>query len=142
MGYLTAILAAIIWGLVYAIRQKTLPYISSTGVMFFNALITLALTVPIILVDRTHITQVAAAKRGDILLIILASAISVLGMWLLFFSITKLGATTAAMIEIAYPLFVALFCWWLLGQSVNWAVAAGGALIFAGSCVIMIFGKP
>lgn len=141
MGYLTAIGAAVIWGLVYAIRQKTLPFISPLGTMFLNALVTLALITPLVLANRTHLLQLSTARWSDIGWVIGAAMLAFLGTWLLFTSIDRLGASMAAMIEISYPLFVILFCWLLMGTSVNWAVLAGGALIFAGSCIIMIYGK-
>ncbi len=141
LGYLTAVAAAVIWGLVYAVRQKTLPFISPLGMMFVSAVVTLVLITPIILMNRSHLSQIAAAKWSDIGWVLLASVISFVALWLLFVSIEKLGATTAAMIEISYPLFVVLFCWLLMGTTVNWAVLVGGALIFCGSCVIMLFGK-
>lgn len=141
MGYLSAVLAAVIWGLVYAVRQKTLPFISPLGMMFINALVMLALTGPLIAIHRENLSQLAAARWSDIAWVIFAAFIMVLGTWLLFISIEKMGATTAAFLEISYPLFVALFCWLLIGVPVNWAVVAGGLLIFSGSCVIMLFGK-
>lgn len=141
MGYLTAILAAVIWGLVYAIREKTLPFISPLGMMFVNSLVMLAVTLPLLLANRSHFNQLMAARWSDIGLIVFAALTMVLGTWLLFFSIEKMGASTAAMIEIAYPLFVVLFCWLLSGTAVGWPVMVGGLLIFAGSAVIVVFGR-
>ena len=140
-GYLTAVAASVIWGLVYAVRQKTLPFISPLGMMFINALVSIAFITPFILANKAHTAQLMAARWSDIGWVVLSAFLALLGTWLLFSSIDKLGASMAAMIEISYPLFVILFCWLLMGNTVNWAVLVGGGFIFTGSCIIMIYGK-
>lgn len=109
--------------------------------MFISSVITFCLILPVIFVNRGNLTQLATARPGDIGWVVFASVLSFIGTWLLFTSIDKLGASMAAMIEISYPLFVVLFCYLLMGTTVNWAVLLGGGLIFAGSCVIMLFGR-
>ena len=48
------------------------------------------------------------------------------------------NATLASLIEISYPVFVALFAWLLFREiHVNASVVVGGLLVFAGVCLIV-----
>jgi drug/metabolite transporter (DMT)-like permease len=52
------------------------------------------------------------------------------------------NATMAAMVEITYPLFTALFAWLLFKEvQVNAGTAAGAFLILSGVCCIYYFSK-
>ncbi len=48
------------------------------------------------------------------------------------------NATIAALLDITYPLFIALIAWLLYRQNhLDWTVLLGGALIFAGAMLIV-----
>lgn len=141
MGYLYAICAAVAWGLVYALREKTAPFVTPLGAMFLYGITLTAVSGPLLLSGKGSFGNIAVGGWASVGLSLLASAVSVVGVWLILISIDRLGAGLSSVIEISYPLFVVLFYWLLLGQSVNWAVAAGGALIFTGSCIVMYYGK-
>ena len=67
-------------------------------------------------------------------------AVVVLACLAIFSSIQALGASRAAVLEISYPLFVAVFAWALYRQPVPWPVVVGGIFIFIGSAIIVTFG--
>jgi len=46
-------------------------------------------------------------------------------------------ASRAAVLEISYPLFVALFAWVFCRQPIQWPVIVGGIFIFIGSAIIV-----
>ena len=55
------------------------------------------------------------------------------------YSIQGKNATLAGLIEISYPLFIALFAYFLFGEmQIGVASALGGVLIFAGVALIYI----
>ena len=57
-------------------------------------------------------------------------------------SIVSKNATIAGMIEISYPLFIALFAYLIFRESeLNWGIAAGGALIMAGVLTVYWFSR-
>jgi drug/metabolite transporter (DMT)-like permease len=61
---------------------------------------------------------------------------------LIMASINAKNATMAAMIEITYPLFTALFAWLLFRQvQMSAGTLAGAALILSGVACIYYFGK-
>ena len=58
---------------------------------------------------------------------------------LLFQAISDKNATLASLIEISYPVFVALFAWLLFRQvHLNASVLVGALLVFAGVAVIVL----
>jgi drug/metabolite transporter (DMT)-like permease len=55
------------------------------------------------------------------------------------FSITAKNATLAGLIEISYPIFIALFSFILFRSVVNLPTMLGGMIIFVGVFVIYYF---
>jgi drug/metabolite transporter (DMT)-like permease len=53
-------------------------------------------------------------------------------------SIQLLGAAKSSVLEISYPLFVALFSCWLFGSQVQLPVMIGGGFIFVGAAIIAL----
>ena len=56
----------------------------------------------------------------------------------IFGSIQSLGATRAALLEISYPLFVAVFAVLLFRERLDPGVLAGGGFIALGSAIIVL----
>jgi drug/metabolite transporter (DMT)-like permease len=63
-----------------------------------------------------------------------AAALCILG------SIKLLGAGTSAVLEISYPLFVALFSVFLFQGQLQLPVVIGGLFIFVGAAIIVLAG--
>ena len=136
--YVSAFAAAVIWGLHYPLLDHALKRISLPSVLLLSAL-------PIMLIALIYRRQIALdaviirtlplSEQWSILGIALTgSAASVL----LLMSISAKNATLASLIEISYPLFVALFAYVLFRESaLNGAVMLGAALIFSGVAVII-----
>ena len=137
--YVAAIGAALIWGFHYPLVDHALRKISLVSVLLLTAL-------PIIIVALLSWRTVAAdygvwrdmdlGSRGQILAPALTS---LAGSVLLFLSISGKNATLASLIEISYPVFVALFAFALFREvHLNASVLVGGALVFAGVAVIIM----
>jgi protein phosphatase len=75
-----------------------------------------------------------AALVGLTLVTATAAALSILG------SIQLLGAGKSAVLEISYPLFVALFSVFLFQGQLQLPVVIGGAFIFIGAAIIVLAG--
>lgn len=57
----------------------------------------------------------------------------------IFLSIAAKNATVAGLVEISYPVFIALFAWLVLRETqLTAGVAAGAALIFAGVVLVLL----
>lgn len=139
--YITALGAAVVWGIHYPLVDHALKRVSLTGVLLLTALPILILP----LVTRSVGSDVAAlramdwSERWPILALALTSLI---GSVLLYLSISGKNATLASLIEITYPVFVALFAFLLFRQMhLSTSVLVGAGLVFAGVAVI-ILGNP
>jgi len=57
------------------------------------------------------------------------------------FSITAKSATLAGLVEISYPIFIALFSYLLFKSRVSVSTLIGGGIIFCGIFVIYYFNR-
>jgi len=136
--YLAALGAAVVWGLHYPLVGFALKRVSMVSVL---VLLTLPVLLIVPFVYRTVLHDVGVWRGlewGERLLILSLSLTSLLGAVLLFLSIAGKNATLAALLEITYPLFVALFAWLLFREvHINTSVVLGALLVFAGTALII-----
>lgn len=136
--YVTAIGAALVWGVHYPLVDHALKKISLVSVLLLTA-------VPVVLAapffHRTLVADYAVwttLDTGPKVRVLALALTSLLGSVLLFLSIASKNATLASLIEISYPVFVALFAWLLFREThINTSVIIGGLLVFAGVAMII-----
>lgn len=140
--YVTAIGAALVWGVHYPLVDHALKKLSLVSVLLLTALPIILLPLffhRILAADYAVWTTLDAGPKVRVLALALTS---LLGSVLLFLSIAGKNATLASLIEISYPVFVALFAWLLFREiHVNASVIIGGLLVFAG-VVMIIWNNP
>ncbi len=137
--YLAALGAALSWGIHYPLVEHALRRISLVSVLLLTA-------VPIALLAALFHEQIGADIRTvaglgwrDKLPILTLMLTSLAGTVLLFTAIGARNAAMAAVIEISYPLFVALFAWLLFRRvEVNASLVIGGLLVFSGVAIIIL----
>lgn len=137
--YVAALGAAVIWGLHYPLLDNALKKISLVSALLLTAL-------PILVVALFNLKQIASdvgvireLTPGTQLSIAAVMLTSLTGSALLFISIGSKNATLASLIEITYPMFVALFAYLLFRSVVlNVSVVVGAILIFSGVAVIIL----
>ncbi len=136
--YVTAIGAALVWGIHYPLVDHALKKISPISVLLLTAL-------PVFLVapffyrtlaaDYAVWSGMAAGAKAAVLALALTS---LTGSLLLFLSIAGKNATLASLIEISYPVFVAGFAFVLFREvQINSSAIVGGLLVFAGVATIV-----
>ncbi len=55
------------------------------------------------------------------------------------YAIKFISPTYAAIVEISYPLFIPIFAYFILAErQLDWSIAVGGALILAGTAVVIL----
>jgi drug/metabolite transporter (DMT)-like permease len=136
--YIAAIGAALMWGIHYPLVDHALKRVSLVTVLLLTAL-------PIVLVAVFAARDIAADYAAlrtmpwtDQLAIFGLAVTSFGGTVLLYLSITGKNATLASLIEISYPVFVALFAYLLFRQiHFNANVILGAVLVFAGVGIII-----
>ena len=134
-GLFYAIGAAVVWGLVYTIDQKILSEVSPLMLLFINSIVTVVILLPFVFFTNTKI--VFEVGKMGLLLILGASLLAALANFFIFSSIKSLNASTASIIEVSYPFFVVLFSFIIFRAVPNIYFFLGGALIFAGTFVII-----
>ncbi len=137
--YLAALGAAVIWGIHYPLIGNALRTVSPASVMLLTVA-PIVLIVPWfhreILTDYRALLALDWGSRTAILSIAATSTIATV---LLLLSIGSKNATLASLVEISYPLFVALFTFVIFRENhVNASVLAGAVLIFAGIALIAL----
>lgn len=136
--HVTAIGAALIWGIHYPLVDHALKKISLVSVLLLTALPVVVLA---LFSHRTLATDYAVwanLDTGPKVRVLALALTSLLGSVLLFLSIAGKNATLASLIEISYPVFVTLFAWLLFREiHVNPSVIIGGLLVFAGVAMII-----
>jgi drug/metabolite transporter (DMT)-like permease len=139
--YVTALGAALVWGIHYPLVDHALKRLSLTGVLLLTALPILVLP----LVTRglgTDLVALRAMSWSERVPILALALTSLAGSVLLYLSISGKNATLASLIEITYPVFVVLFAFLLFRQmDLNASVLIGAGLVFAGVAVIVL-GNP
>ena len=136
--YVTAIGAALVWGVHYPLVDHALKKLSLVSVLLLTALPIVALA---LFFHRTLAADYAVwttLDTGPKVRVLALALTSLLGSVLLFLSIAGKNATLASLIEISYPVFVALFAWLLFREMhINTSVIIGGMLVFAGVALII-----
>lgn len=137
-GLLLALGASAVWGLAYTVDQRTLVNVSPAMLLFLNGLVTLIMTAPIFLTSKT-LRDLSSLDQTSAHLLLLSIVATICANFLILWSIKVLGASTAAILEISYPMFVFLFSYILLGTELNLYFWIGSLMIFAGSFTIIRF---
>lgn len=136
--YLTAIGAALVWGVHYPLIDHALKKLSLYSVLLLTVL-PLLLVLPFFSQDIARDMETFRNLPGfDRVAIASIGITSVLASVLLFMSIGNKNATLASLIEISYPVFVALFTFVLFRQvHFNGSIVAGGLMIMGGAALII-----
>ena len=142
MWALLAISASAVWGLTYVLGEqiyKKISVITSLSLAtFISGFVMLAVAYATGYLKKDFITLTTDRR---ILGLSIAEAICLmLAELLIGFSIANKNATLAGLIEISYPLFIAIFAYLIFKESqVTFSTIIGGLLIFSGVFVIYSF---
>ena len=136
--YVTALGAALVWGIHYPLVDFALKRVSIFSVLLLSVLPVLLL-MPVFLRDLARdLDTVRALPTSEQALIAAIGLTSLLGAVLLYISIAGKNATLASLIEITYPVFVAFFAFVMFRHiHLNASVIAGGLMVIAGAGLII-----
>ena len=139
-GFGLAVLASVLWGLTYCLDERVLSSLSIYKLYFLHCLCGVIVAGAVLLAQgngvasmfRIDTTTASLPLVALTLVTATAAALSILG------SIQLLGANKSAVLEISYPLFVALFSTLLFQGQLQLPVVIGGLFIFAGAAIIVL----
>ncbi|MFZ2886705.1 MAG: EamA family transporter [Minisyncoccia bacterium] len=136
--------ASVFWGMSYVISEHIYKHISVlsgiAAILFVSGLILglVSLFTGALSKDAAIIlssSRVAGLLVAGIVLLTIAELC-------IGFSIAHKNATIAGLIEISYPIFIALFSYLLFSENnLNFATVMGAILIFSGAGVIYAFNR-
>jgi len=136
--------AAVLWGLSYTVSEQLMKKLSIPTVLLTAALGNLIFALAAGLILKKFPKDWETLKTGDGVTWLMLGSVAVYvaaNIFILLATKSK-NATMAAMVEITYPLFTALFAWLLFKEvQVNTGTAFGAALILSGVCCIYYFSK-
>jgi drug/metabolite transporter (DMT)-like permease len=136
--------AAVLWGISYTVSEQLMKKLSIPTVLLTAALGNLIFALAAGLILNKFPKDWETLKNGDgVTWLMLGSVAVYVGANIFILLATKSkNATMAAMVEITYPLFTALFAWLLFKEvQVNTGTLAGAMLILSGVCCIYYFSK-
>jgi drug/metabolite transporter (DMT)-like permease len=133
-----SIAAAILWGLQYAVLEKTLKHISIAPLMVVIQT-GMLITYLLICVFTNKLEELTLIIRNNYLLLLAYIVVGSLACFATFNSIKVSGnAVVASLVEMSYPLFVVVFSWLLFSEiKFNYLTAIGGILIFIGIFLVI-----
>jgi len=138
--WMYAIFASLVWGVHFNFIAKAMT-ISSPITIYALPSALLVVSLPFWYKTLVSDIQSMLSSSWDMKLTVGAIMFtSVLGTVAAYKAIHASNATIASLIEITYPLFVALFAMILFRENhLTWPVGVGGLLIMAGTSVIIYF---
>lgn len=144
MWIVFALAASAFWGLSYVFHEQVYRHLSIYTTIAIHALV-LAITFIALALGKGLLREdVATILSSQKVITLLIASVSVFMLAELFIalSIVSKNATLAGLIEISYPIFIALFAYLLFRETeLNTGVAMGGAIIMLGVLVVFWFGK-
>ncbi len=136
--------ASVLWGLSYVLFEQIYKKISVTTALWITCLIMFVVLLFASYFNGDLGQDITTIKSSKKLAWLLAGGVATALVADLFigFSIAGKSATLAGLIEISYPIFIAIFAWILYKENqLNFATALGGLLIFIGVFVIYYFNR-
>jgi drug/metabolite transporter (DMT)-like permease len=144
MWVLYSIIAAVLWGLDYAIAGKLLEKIQFSTLLtieFAFGLFVMAIASVISGSFKRDILTILSSNETLVFSVVMILVFNIAHVFIVL-SIANKNATLAGLIEISYPLFIALFSLLLFRESnMTLGSGVGGAFIFLGVSLIYLFTK-
>lgn len=139
---LFAISASCFWGLAYTMIGRIVQSgVTSSFILAFVAMITLPTYIFNLVRSgsfKMNLDILTNQKQLILFLVIQAFAL-LIGQYLIYHAVSLKNATSAAVVEISYPLFTCLLTWLIFRDlQITWPIAIGGLLIFSGSVLIVL----
>lgn len=136
--------ASMLWGLMYVLSEQVYKKIAVTTAIGITCLITSIFMI-------LYANQAGFLKRDIkilsnspnlLLLFLITILVFILADLMIALSISNKNATLAGLIEISYPVFIALFAYFLYSEnSINTTTLIGASLIFSGVFTIYHFNR-
>lgn len=139
-----ALSASVLWGLSYILFEQIYKKVAVTTALAITCLVIFVfMAIAAQLQGRLKVDLAALADSKKLFWLMAAGVgTALLADWSIGLSINAKSATLAGLIEISYPIFIALFAYFIFRENqINLPTVIGGLLVFAGVFVIYFFNK-
>lgn len=136
IGIIFALIASIVWGLVYNIDQKILLKSSPITMFFVGSVINIIVLMPLYFISKEAAKDIISVDKNQFCLLFASQVLVIVAGLAILYAIKYLGAPIASVFEISYPLFVAVFYFAFFDGTLNKNFWIGSALIFIGVLII------
>ena len=139
-----AMTASLFWGISYTVSEQLMKKISVAGVLLTSAVGCFLFALTVGLTTGVFVKDLEVVKKADgtAKMLMASVLVYVIANTFILLATKSKNATMAAMVEITYPLFTALFAYLIFKElQVNAGVLAGAALVLTGVGCIYYFGK-
>ena len=136
--------ASALWGISYTLSEQVYKYVSIYTTLAIDLAIMAVAFFIVSMLKGVFWQDVSTVTHSPKVFWLFAAGLVVFAFAELFIalSIVSKNATLAGLIEISYPLFIALFSYLLFQESeLNAGTALGGFLIFCGVAVVYWFSR-
>lgn len=143
MWIILSLLASLFWGLLYVLRGQIYEKISIYTSIAISAFFVFVVALLVSLFSKNFSKDILtiASSKQLLFYVLGAMVILLLAEFFIASSIVAKNATLAGLIEISYPIFIALFSYILFKTQISWATIVGGIFIFIGIFVVYYFNK-
>jgi drug/metabolite transporter (DMT)-like permease len=141
MWFWLSLLAAILWGIDYALTGQVLKWLSFPTLIAIQLFFTTILMFAIAFFSgswKRDLTLLFSSRAMVVSVGIITLCFALANM-MITISIQEKGASVASLIEISYPFFVVLITWFVFKDaSVSAPTFVGGLLVFSGIATIYL----
>lgn len=138
LGVLVALVASIAWGYVFTVKDSLTKAMSPLSLMAAFYLAGAVLFLPVAYINRADLTQGLSSHAGEFLT---ALAVIILAETCIVWSVSLLGGSEAALIEVSYPIWTILLLYLFKDKVPATSTLVGGAFIMAGIGILSLSGK-
>lgn len=142
MWIIYALAASMLWGVSYAASGRVIERgLAPLSFFFTYAAFGTVVAAAALALSGKFVTLPGEVRGlgGDFFWFAVAVASSAAGTLLIYMAIGEKNATLASLIEISYPLFVAVFAWaFFRDVQINLGTILGGAMILGGVAVVFL----
>jgi drug/metabolite transporter (DMT)-like permease len=142
MWFVYALSASVLWGISYAASGRAIergvpPLVFFT--VYAGVAMTMGLAALVVSGKLDTLTRLGETLGGDLFWLIVAVLASAVGTLMIYLAIGDKNATLASLVEISYPVFVALFSWlFFRAVQFNGWTLVGAALVLSGVAVVFL----
>jgi len=144
MWIIFALSASVLWGLSYVLFEqiyRKISVVTSLAIVCFIMMVVMLIASCFTGVLKPDLATLGSSRK---LMWLFAggTATAIFADLFIALSITNKSATLAGLVEISYPIFIALFAYLLYKEhQINLGTLAGGLLIFTGVALVYYFNK-